>query len=95
MVFFLTAALVVYSSEGVRLINFNWSVLVALGLWFLSTPIPPGTYTSLTLTLQLWVSENVLRTLHLVGIPAIRHGNIIELANAAVGVEEARSEYAV
>jgi exosortase/archaeosortase family protein len=45
----------------------------------------------LTLTLQLWVSECVLQALHVLGIAAIRHGNIIELANATVGVEEACS----
>jgi len=88
---FLTAALVAYSSNQVRLFHFNWTALVAIGLWLLTTPIPPGTYTRLTLGLQLWVSENVLSTLHLLGIPAIRHGNIIELANTTVGVEEACS----
>ncbi len=91
LVFFLTAALVVYSTEKIGFLNFNWTALVAIGLWLLSTPLPPGTYMRLTLTLQLWVSELVLRSLHTLGIPAIRHGNIIELANAAVGVEEACS----
>ena len=47
--------------------------LAAAGLWLLSTPIPPGTYTRMTLTLQLWVSEGVLRTVHLLGIAAVRH----------------------
>jgi exosortase/archaeosortase family protein len=65
--------------------------MVAAGLWLLATPIPPGTYTRLTLALQLWVSEGVLQTLHLLGIAAIRHGNIIDLANTSVGVEEACS----
>jgi exosortase/archaeosortase family protein len=57
----------------------------------LSAPIPPGTYTRLTLGLQLGVSEAVLRCLHLLGVAAVRHGNIIDLANTAVGVEEACS----
>lgn len=91
LVLFLAAALVAYSSETVRFTPFNWTVLVALALWWMSAPIPPGTYMRLTLTLQLWVTEYVLATLHLLGIPAIRHGNIIELANTAVGVEEACS----
>lgn len=88
---FLGAALVAYASERVRWIGFNWSAIVAVWLWLLSAPIPPGTYTRLTLGLQLWVSEGVLRTLHILGIAAIRHGNIIHMANTTVGVEEACS----
>src|SRR5690606_39079118 len=57
----------------------------------LTTPLPPGTYSRLTLSLQLLVSEGVLRMLHLLGIAAIRHGNIIDLAHTSVGVEEACS----
>lgn len=87
----LGAALLTYASESVRFVGFNWSALVAVFLWLLSAPIPPGTYTRLTLGLQLWVSEGVLRTLHLLGIAAIRHGNIIHMANTTVGVEEACS----
>ncbi len=91
LAFTLATALVLYSSTARRLIPFNWPGCVAVGLWALTAPLPPGTYTRLTLGLQLWVSENVLRTLHLLGIPAVRHGNIIDLANATVGVEEACS----
>lgn len=91
LVFFLSAALVAYAGDRVRAIGFNWSALMAVVLWGLSAPIPPGTYTRLTLSLQLWVSEAVLRTLHLLGIAAIRHGNIIHMANTTVGVEEACS----
>jgi exosortase/archaeosortase family protein len=75
----------------VQLVPCNWSALVAIGGWLLAAPIPPGTYNRITLNLQLWVSENVLETLHVFGIAAIRHGNIIELARATVGVEEACS----
>ena len=85
------AAIVAFAGERVRLIPCNWSAFVAAGLWLLCTPIPPGTYTRLTLGLQLWVSENVLHTLHLLGIAAERHGNIIELVRGSVGIEEACS----
>ncbi|MBI5694055.1 MAG: exosortase-associated EpsI family protein [Verrucomicrobia bacterium] len=88
---FIGACVTVLSSSGTRLLGWNWPVLAAALLWLLTAPIPPGTYTRLTLALQLWVSEGVLRTLHLLGIAAIRHGNIIDLANASVGVEEACS----
>src|SRR5207237_4001264 len=79
------------ADESLRLMPWTGSALVAIGLWLLSVPIPPGTYTRLTLGLQLWVSEAVLRALHLLGVAAIRHGNIIELARTTVGVEEACS----
>ena len=91
LVFFLGAGLIVFARDSVRLMAFNWTAVVAIALWVLSAPIPPGTYTRLTLTLQLGVSEAVLRALHLLGVAAVRHGNIIDLANTAVGVEEACS----
>jgi exosortase len=91
LVLFLGAGLVGFSTTKLRLIPFNWSAMVAVGLWLLSTPMPLGTYTRLTLSLQLWVSENVLRGLHVLGIAAHRQGNIIELANGSVGIAEACS----
>jgi len=72
-------------------VPFNWTAAVAAGLWLLCAPIPSGTYTRITLALQLGVSSGVLGALHLLGIAAVRHGNIIELANAMVGIEEACS----
>ena len=91
LVLLLAAALVAFAGEAVRWMPFNWSSLVALVLWLPCAPIPPGTYARLTLGLQLWVSENVLRALHLLGVAAARHGNIIELAHGSVGIEEACS----
>lgn len=87
----LGAAVVAWSRDSRRLIPFNWSSVCAVALWAMTAPLPPGTYARLTLNLQLWVSEGVLRTLHLLGIAAIRHGNVIDLANTSVGVEEACS----
>ncbi|MCF7687311.1 MAG: exosortase-associated EpsI family protein [Cephaloticoccus sp.] len=89
LVFF--AGLLVLSNEKIRLIPLNWTSLVALGLWLLCAPIPPGTYSRLTLHLQLMVSQHVLTALHLLGVAASRQGNIIELANTSVGVAEACS----
>jgi exosortase len=91
LVFLLGAALVNFSSERTRLIPCNWPAFVAIGLWLLSAPIPPGTYSRLTVGLQLFVSENVLRALHVLGVAARREGNVIELASATVGIEEACS----
>lgn len=91
LVLLLGAAMVAFASERIRLVPFGWSAGVAIALWLLCAPIPPGTYSRFTLGLQLWVTENVLRTLHVLGIAAARHGNIIELAQGAVGIEEACS----
>ena len=86
-----SAGIVAFASESIRLTPCNWSAFVSAGLWLLCTPIPPGSYTRLTLGLQLWVSENVLHALHVLGIGAERHGNIIELGHGTVGIEEACS----
>jgi exosortase len=90
-VFFLLAGLLVFSGDTVRLVPFNWSALVAVGLWLLSAPLPPGSAMRLTLGLQLMVTEAVLHGLHLLGIAATREGNVIDLATTTVGVEEACS----
>ncbi len=87
----LGALLLLLAQREVRLVPFNWIAFVGLFLWVLSLPLPPGTYSQLTATLQLWVSDHVLQALHLLGIPAIQNGNIIELANTSVGVEDACS----
>lgn len=63
LVLLLGAGLIGYSSAAIRLVPCNWSGCVAIGLWLLCAPIPPGTYSRLTLSLQLWISENVLRAL--------------------------------
>lgn len=89
--FLLGSVLLIFASSSLRLIPFNWPAVVALLVWLFSAPIPPGTYTRLTVGLQLWVTENVLRALHLLGIAATRHGNIIDLATTSVGVEDACS----
>jgi len=91
LVLLLAGSLLVFSSSSVRWVPCNWSAVVAIALWLLCAPLPPGTYTRLTLGLQLMVTENVLRTLHLLGIAAVRHGNILELASASVDIEEACS----
>jgi exosortase len=87
----LLAGLICLSGEHIRAVPFNWISLTAAGLWLLSSPLPSGTYARLTLQLQGWVSGGVMNGLHLLGIPARQHGNIIELTRATVGVEEACS----
>ncbi len=88
---FLCGGLLVLADERVRLVPFNWISFTAIFLWLLITPVPNGTYTRLTFGLQEFVTGSVLQTLHLFGVPARQHGNIIELALTSVGVEEACS----
>jgi exosortase len=84
-------AVAAFADRRLSLVAFNWTTLCAAALWALCAPLPPGSYTRLTLALQLWVSGNVMRTLDLLGIAAHRQGNIIELARGTVGIEEACS----
>jgi exosortase len=85
------AAIAAFADRRVAFIGFTWTALAAALLWPLCAPFPPGTYSRLTLALQLWVSGSVMRTLELLGIAAHRQGNVIELARGTVGVEEACS----
>jgi exosortase len=87
----LAAGIAALADERVRLIPFNWSAAVAAGLWVMSSPIPPGIYSRLTVLLQLWVSSEVVDTLNLLGVAAAQSGNVIHLAGTSVGVEEACS----
>lgn len=88
---FLTAAWIAASLDQVRFLSFNWPAAVSVLVWALSAPIPPGTYTRLTHHLQSVVTGGVLTSLHLLGIAASQDGNVINLAHATVGVEEACS----
>lgn len=87
----LLAALLVLAGDEVRAMPLNFASLTAVFLWVLVAPLPHGTYARLTLSLQSSVTSGVLQALHLLGVPARQHGNIIELATTTVGVEEACS----
>lgn len=91
LVCFLAGGLLLMAGAGVRYIPINWISVSAIMLWLLVAPIPDGTYSRLTLGLQTWVTTNVMDVLHLIGVPARQHGNVIELARTTVGVEEACS----
>ncbi|MET0262815.1 MAG: exosortase/archaeosortase family protein [Rariglobus sp.] len=87
----LLGALLWLATSRVRAVPLNWSSLVAVCIWPLCAPLPPGTYSRLTLQLQFWVTDFVLQALHLLGVAASTSGNIIMLAHTSVGVEEACS----
>jgi exosortase len=84
-------AVAAFADRRVGWIRFNWTSLAAAALWTLCSPLPPGTYSRLTVGLQLWVSDGVVRALEILGIAAHQQGNIIELARGTVGIEEACS----
>jgi exosortase len=87
----LASGLLLLADERLRLVPINWISVTAILLWLLVAPIPDGTYSRLTLGLQGWVTTNVMNVLHVIGVPARQHGNVIELARTTVGVEEACS----
>ena len=88
---FLWGGLLILAEVNVRVLPINWSSLTAILLWVLVTPLPNGTYTRVTLALQSGVTASVMGTLHLLGIAARQHGNVIELARTTVGVADACS----
>ena len=87
----LLAGVVTFSIEPLAILPLNWSAFCAAALWLLAAPMPPGTYSTLTLHLQTWVTGNVILALHFMGVAALQHGNLIELARTTVGIEEACS----
>jgi exosortase len=87
----LLAGVVTLSVEPLAILPLNWCAFCAAALWLLAAPMPPGTYSSVTLRLQTWVTGSVIAALHGVGVAALQHGNLIELARTTVGVEEACS----
>ena len=87
----LLALLMAASRAGARAVPFAWPCLAAVLLCVLCAPLPPGTAARLTALLQQEVTESVLQTLNALGVPAFRRGNIIELAHARLGVDEACS----
>lgn len=84
-------AAVLAAGREVRWIAPGWPAMVIPLAILLSAPLPPGTYLRLTLGLQEAITVGVVETLRLVGIPAMRAGNVINLGHTAVGVEEACS----
>jgi exosortase len=87
----LGAGLTVAAQTSLRWIPFNWPAVVSCLVWWMSAPIPPGTYSRLSIALQMGVTRTVIASLHLLGIPAQQVGNVIQLSATRVGVEDACS----
>jgi exosortase len=89
--FVIFSGAIVLTSVSSRLVRLNGTSLCAALLWWFAVPLPSGTLARFTLLLQDAITAASVRTLHVLGLPAIRHGNIIQLPHALVGVEEACS----
>jgi exosortase len=89
--FLLLSGVLVLARAPSRWIHWNGASACAIALWWFVLPLPSGTLARFTLLLQNLITAGSVRALHLLGFPAVRHGNVIELANTLVGVEEACS----
>lgn len=88
---FLVGTVLALSRSEHPLVVFNGTSLCAAGLWIFAAPLSSGTFSRLTLFLQDRVTGFALEVLRLVGVPAMRNGNVLILADQYVGVEEACS----
>jgi exosortase D (VPLPA-CTERM-specific) len=73
--------------------GFNWlrSLSFPLGLLLFALPIPNIVFNQIAFPLQLLASDFATRAIKLLGIPALREGNVIELAQMKLQVVEACS----
>lgn len=85
----------VVSLAGLTLYFGGWAWLRGLafpiGLLLLALPVPSIIFNPLAFRLQLLASDYATRVIQLCGIPALREGNIIELAALKLQVVEACS----
>lgn len=92
---FLQRTAFVFSIIGSVLFLCGWEMLKALSLplflLFFMVPIPQIIYTQITFPLQLFASRVAETLLTLFGIPVLRDGNVLELANQKLSVVEACS----
>jgi exosortase len=92
---FLARVAFVISIIGAVLLLGGWRILreaaFPLALLFLMIPLPTIVYNQITFPLQLFASRVAEAMLSLLGIPVLREGNILELANQRLSVVEACS----
>jgi exosortase len=88
---FAISAITALSQTRTNWVRLNGASISAALLWWFVVPLPSGTLARFTLLLQNMITAGSLRALHIFGIPAVRHGNVIQMANTLVGVEEACS----
>jgi exosortase len=86
--FVITVIGVVLTLGGIPFVR---KLLFPLLLLFLMVPIPTVIYNELTFPLQILASRLAAGALSVLGIPVLRDGNILELANGRLSVVEACS----
>jgi exosortase len=71
----------------------SWAIhfLFPLAFLFVAVPLPKILWNPVVLGLQAWITAWNVEALNLLGIPAVRIGNLIQLPNGTVGVDEACS----
>jgi exosortase len=88
---YVVSAVIWLARQPAPWVHLNGATLAAAALWWFVVPLPSGTLSRFTLFLQDTITSGSLLALHTLGFPALRHGNVIQLANTLVGVEEACS----
>lgn len=92
---FLTRTAIVFSIAGAVLFTGGFQLLKKVGfpifLLGFMVPIPAVIYNQITFPLQMFASGVAEKTLLLLGIPVLRDGNILELAEHKLSVVEACS----
>ena len=92
---FLARTAFIFSIIGIVLFlgGTAWVRVLAFPLFllFLMVPIPAVIYNRITFPLQLLASECAATALSWIGIPVLREGNILEMANKRLSVVEACS----
>jgi exosortase A len=71
--------------------EFLKTLLFPIGFLIFMIPIPSVLMDRITFPMQLFASKVAARSLYLIGIPVLREGNIIQLANTSLEVAEACS----
>ncbi|HMV87761.1 MAG TPA: exosortase/archaeosortase family protein [Blastocatellia bacterium] len=92
---YVTRLSLVLSLFGLTLYFGGWAwlrqLLFPIGLLLLALPIPNILFNQIAFPLQLIASDYATRLIRLLGIPALREGNVIELARMKLQVVEACS----
>lgn len=71
--------------------DFFKRLVLPLGYLLFMLPLPAGAFALMTLSLQTWATAMTASALNLIGIPALREGNLIALPSMTLGVVEACS----
>jgi len=71
--------------------EFSKTLLFPIAFLIFMIPIPSVLMDRITFPMQLFASSLAAKSLYLIGIPALREGNIIQLANTSLEVAEACS----